>query len=58
MTHPVTDDEPDDYGVDDDELEVLPDDLIDDDLDIGLDDERPLDEVDIEPEGDLIPEDE
>ena len=43
---------------DDEDLTVLPDDLDDVDLDVGLDDERPIDEADYEPDDDDFPDDE
>lgn len=47
MTNLTPDDDPVEYG-EDEELAVLPDDLPDDDLDIGLDDERPIDDTEFE----------
>lgn len=56
MTNFRPDDDPVEFN-DDEDLAVLPDDLDDEDLEIGLDDERPIDEVEYEPDDDILPDD-
>lgn len=56
MTNPIPDDYPVEYN-EDEELAILPDDLDDDDLGIAFDDDRPVDEVEYEPDDDVLPDD-
>jgi hypothetical protein len=57
MTDFRSDDDPVEFH-DDEDLAVLPDDIDDDDLEVGLDDERPIDDVAYESDDDIFPEDE